>query len=83
MLILLYFTCSFKTLQYLGVKTFPARDMKRYRKKLRNYSGFLKGLMHELHGDFSVCEKNTFKWLVAWQRSLPRLKFFFENLLWG
>ena len=53
-------------------------------KNLRSYSGFQKGLIHQLHCDFSDYEKNTlawiFKWLVAWKRSLPRPKFFFENL---
>ena len=51
---------------------------------MRNYSRFWKGLIHELHCDFSVYEKNTlasiFKWLVAWKRRLPRPKFLFENL---
>ena len=53
-------------------------------KNLRSYSGFQKGLIHQLHCDFSDYEKNTlawiFKWLVAWKRSLPRPKFFFANL---
>ena len=45
---------------------------------------FKKALLHELHCDFSVYDKNTlaaiFKWLVAWKRILPRPKYFFENV---
>ena len=59
--------------------------MKRcYRKTFAQLFGILKSLIHELHCDFSVYEKNTlasiFKWLVAWKRRLPRPKFLFENL---
>ena len=53
-------------------------------KKLRNYSGFYKGLIHQLHCGFSVYDKNTlasiFKWLVAWKRNLPRQTFFHNKL---
>ena len=54
-----------------------------YRKKRAQLLGILKkGL--DLHCHFSVYEKNPlasiFKWLVSWERNLPRPKFFFENL---
>ena len=66
---------------------FSAPDMRRchlQKKKLRNYSGFWKGLILELQSDFSVCEKNNlaliFKWVVAWKWSRPRPKFFYEKI---
>ena len=45
---------------------------------------FQNSLINHLHWDLRVYKKNTlatvFKWLVAWKQSLPRPKFFFENL---
>ena len=83
----LYFYCSVKKLQYFGVKTFPAWDMKRcylQKKICATIRDLKKGLIRDLHCDFRVYEKNTlasiFKWLVAWKRRLPRPKFLFENL---
>ena len=83
----LYFYCSVKKLQYFGVKTFPAWDMKRcylQKKICATVWDFKKVLIRESHFDFSVYEKSNltsiFKWLVAWKRSFSRQKFFLQNL---
>ena len=52
-----------------------------YRKKLRD---FKKALFLNYIVTLAFTRKNNlasiFKWLVAWKRSLPKTKFFFENL---
>ena len=78
---LLYFLCFFKILQYFGVRTFPAQDMKccYLQKKIEQLFWISKRPYSLIALWLYSLRENTlasiFKWLVAWKKAFQDQNF--------